>query len=898
VRTGLVGRRRDVDQVVVWLLDPSPGARAVEVVGEPGIGKTALIDATLAGLGAAALARIAATAVEQPLTWTGLGQLVDTWPAADLVGLAPAQRRAIDAAVGLDDEPVEPGLVAAAVAALFQAAAERGPAVVAVDDAHWIDDATAGVITYALRANRSRLLRLLIARRSVPAPIEPTRVLDATAVHSVDLRGLSTAGVHELLAGCGVHLARPQLVHVHETTGGNPLHVLEVARRLLGGDSIDDAVRQSSLESIIGQRVRAVPPPVVTVLGAAALTATPTLDVLAASLDGADVATAVAEAEAAGLVTVVDSTVRFSHPTVAAAADAALGSVARRTIHARLADAVDSDERAVHLDASVDGTDAHVADELERAAHDAAARGATELAAKRMQRAIARTPDGAVEQRWDRRIAAADLLLDAGSAREAFAVLDGDAELPDDVDLAARVIRTRAACRFHSNDEVAATRDLALVVEMFPAGHPARVDALLAWARMAIFFDVGASVEIAAQAAEEARATGDERLGETTRACMISSRFAFGEPVEIPAAVGRYDRRMNAGELLEEVQLWNDDVEHCEPRLADRLADADARGDMLSVANLSQMVGDARLRSADLAGATRLFERMLELALTMDDQAWTSTAHATLGYLDALCGRPDAARPHLAALDELVPSLAPNDVVGVAALAGKAQLLLDDADASIVHFRQAREATLATGGRDCNASAFRAEMVEALLAVGSFDEAREVADELMRFATHARRTRGIGDAHRAAALVAAADGDLDAARTSIEAATVEHDRLPGPLEGAWSRLCAGVIERRARRRVHARAYLEQARDVTRSVGAEALARRAEAELVRTGGRASGVDELTPAEELVAQLVAQGRTNAEVAAQLHMSAKTVEANLTRIYRKLGVRSRTELAARTT
>ena len=281
----------------------------------------------------------------------------------------------------------------------------------------------------------------------------------------------------------------------------------------------------------------------------------------------------------------------------------------------------------------------------------------------------------------------------------------------------------------------------------------------------------------------------------------------------------------------------------------------------------------------------------------MDDRAWIANCHAWMSLANAYLSDVAAARRHLEAAARSTDDLSLTDQVAVRSSIGIAALLGDDPSTAVASFRRAREVTLQLRLHDCNALPFRVQMVEALLAVDHLDEAREVSAELMRFATAAGRRRGISDAHRATALVAAAEGDLDRARSCIEAAIAEHDGLPGPLEGAWSRLVAGVIERRARKRAVARAYFEQARDACRAAGIEALARRADVELARTGGRAStDTGALTPAEAQVARLVVSGHTNVEVAALLHMSTKTVEANLTRIYRKLGVRSRTELAAR--
>jgi DNA-binding CsgD family transcriptional regulator len=899
VQRRLVGRQSDLDLLLAGLADPAAEARAIEIVGDAGIGKSALIDAALSACTAIVTVRTAATAVEQPLTWAGLAQLVANWPDPDLAALPTGLRRALDGALGRDDAP-EPGLVGSAVAALVANAAARGPTVIVVDDAHWIDHASAGVLAFAVRANRRLPVRLLSARRPLAAPLQPERLVEPTAFTAVNLTGLTAAGVHDVLASEGIELTRPQLVHVRDATGGNPLHVLEFARMLGSGAAVDDAVRQTSLESILGTRVRSLSSAAQHVIGTAALVGQPTLALLSACFDGdhIDVGAALAEAEQAGLVTIAGSVLRFSHPTVGAAADAALGTITRRRLHARLADLADPDERALHLDASSDGPDPAVADALDASGRHAWDLGATEVAARRMIRSIERTPHEAVEVRWRRRDAAANMLLDIGAAADGLDVLDpaNEPTAPADPELAALVLRSRACCRFASNDDGGAIADFSAAGACLPAGHHQRVDALLMGARALLFVDIPASLRLATQVADEARLTGDQQLIDLAEASESAARFLVGEPVTLPEPAAAESRHLRGAEIVHELMVWSDELDAAEPHIAAQSADGERRGQLPTEATSLQHLANIRLRRGDLRAAHRMFQRNLDLAGTLDDRLYELSARAGLALTNALTGRFDAAAADLAVLQDAVDSLATADQLTMNATAGTASLLCGAPDRAVGHFRSARAASLQLGLRDCTMSPFRAEMVEALLALGEIDEAREVADELVAFAGRAQRRRGIADAHRATALVAAADGDLARARECIDQAIREHDLLPGPLEGAWSRLIAGVIERRLRQRASARAHLEQARDTFRRIGAEALAERAETELARTGGRQSPLGDLTPAEQQVARLVTLGHTNAEVAALLHMSAKTVEANLTRVYRKLGVRSRTELAAR--
>jgi len=150
---------------------------------------------------------------------------------------------------------------------------------------------------------------------------------------------------------------------------------------------------------------------------------------------------------------------------------------------------------------------------------------------------------------------------------------------------------------------------------------------------------------------------------------------------------------------------------------------------------------------------------------------------------------------------------------------------------------------------------------------------------------------GVFGTHR---LLDAADGDLAAAGLALERALAEHQRLPMPFELARTLLVQGTVHRRGKRKRAAREALQRALEIFEELGAPLWAGKARAELRRIGLRPPAPSGLTPSEERVAELVAAGHTNREVAGALFISVKTVDSNLSRIYRKLGVRSRTELA----
>jgi DNA-binding CsgD family transcriptional regulator len=188
------------------------------------------------------------------------------------------------------------------------------------------------------------------------------------------------------------------------------------------------------------------------------------------------------------------------------------------------------------------------------------------------------------------------------------------------------------------------------------------------------------------------------------------------------------------------------------------------------------------------------------------------------------------------------------------------------------------------------------DAIEALVALGRLEEAGALLDRLEGQGRTLDRPWALATAGRCRGLLTAAQGDLAAARSALEQALVEHRRVPQPFELARTLLVKGEVERRAKQKRAARSALEQALDLFLALGAPLWAQRAQHDLDRVGGAIVPSSELTPTEQRIAQLVGEGKKNREVADALFISVKTVEANLSRIFHKLGVRSRTELTRR--
>jgi len=234
-----------------------------------------------------------------------------------------------------------------------------------------------------------------------------------------------------------------------------------------------------------------------------------------------------------------------------------------------------------------------------------------------------------------------------------------------------------------------------------------------------------------------------------------------------------------------------------------------------------------------------------------------------------------------------------NEIKARAAL-GFLELSLGDFAAAHGWLAPAVQMTEEMNLREPGVFPFVPDEVEALVALGELESAERLTDRLDEQGRTLDRPLALATAARCRGLVAAARGDLEGAEVHLQRSLHEHARTQQPLEVGRTLLVAGAVRRRMRQKKGARDLLQRALTTFDDLGAPLWADRARRELLRIGGRAPTATGLTPTESQIAHLVAGGRTNREVAEELFVSVHTVEANLTRIYRKLGVRSRTELA----
>jgi DNA-binding CsgD family transcriptional regulator/Tfp pilus assembly protein PilF len=305
---------------------------------------------------------------------------------------------------------------------------------------------------------------------------------------------------------------------------------------------------------------------------------------------------------------------------------------------------------------------------------------------------------------------------------------------------------------------------------------------------------------------------------------------------------------------------------------------------------------DVELRAGNWEEAARLARRSMSVALTAGVIQEQSIGLMIHGLVQAHLGDLDEARSVAERAKTLAEEVADLGYAARAmAVLGFVELSRGDSAAALEHLTPAAAYVRASGIGELSVHQAVHNEIDALVARGLLAEAEAVIAFVEAKGAPTDRAWHAAVAARGRALVAAARGEFDEARQHIDRALTAHERLPQPFELGRTKLAQGTIERRGKRRAEARAALTEALEIFDQLGAPLWAEKATAELARIPGRPPGSGELTETERRVAELVASGLSNKEVAATLYITVRTVEGNLTRVYAKLGVRSRTELAA---
>jgi DNA-binding CsgD family transcriptional regulator len=912
----LVGREEELARLFSFLEGELPSAIVLE--GEAGIGKTTIWREGIHAAEQRGLRVLSTSGApgETQMAFAGLADLLEPVVEEVLPVLPAPQREALEATLLLGDSPVPHGgrpTSAALLTALRALAGERR-ILVAVDDVHWLDAASLSALSFVIRRLREEPIALVLALRTgegAALPFDFARTSFERRVQRLPIGPLSFGALRHLLqTRTDTRLSRPLLLRIHETSAGNPFFALELVRAIarLGAapQPGEPLPVPEDLGRLLAESIGHLPPKTREATLACALLARATLDSVSLAID-ASAEKVLAPAFEEGILELVEGTVRFSHPLLRSAVNAEASSAARLALHRRLAEIVtDVEERAVHLALSTLEPDPEIARELEQAGRRARARGAQTVGAGLLEHSIRLTPEGLVDERAQRRIDATDGYLEAGDYRRArellHQVLDeiphgplradallrlGDYEIVDTIEasyaICSEALREAAGDKRREVEILLTLANLhhALTERQAAVDHAVR--------GLAIAEEIGDSILLTGALTglgiyETFLGQGDP-VAHYSRAIELETKADPGEPARWWTHGGAY---FAPGTMLADWRAKNGELDEARKLLEEQYRRALEAGQGESRMSLCPHLADLESAAGRLDAAERWAKEGLALVEETEGGLNRAPMLCSLAVVEAYRGDLERAR------ETAEEALSISEPAGDELQKRKATDVLCFVELSAGRYEAALAWRAGADERSIGRLPFMADGVEALIALGRVDEAREAIEVLADVAAvPGRRIAGLL-LLRSRGMLAAATGDLDRALAVLEEAVSFSAELPLPLERGRTLLAFGQARRRAKQKRLAREALEQARVVCAEIGAEGWAARANEELARIGGKTRERWELTPTEKRVADLVAQGLANKEVAATLVVSVRAVEGNLTRIYGKLGVRSRTELA----
>ncbi|MEY2453565.1 MAG: hypothetical protein QOD92_3139 [Acidimicrobiaceae bacterium] len=905
----LVGRENELAQLDAWLDGVVAGrSRPLLLEGEPGIGKTTLLNAARAHARARGMATVAVTAIPSAvnLALSGLGAVVGPLGAkpadVDPNAIAPLQLALSDPSANVNPLALCGGLVA-----LLASAAEHQPIVIIIDDGQWLDVSSVDVIVAAFRGLVLDQVGLLVAARSD----EPHSFPD---LQRLPVLGLSEAAASELFVELKVDPT--VLTFCWEASAGNPLALDVLLRRLddherRGTRPLPDPLPVAdAITNAFRRRLDALPDATrIALIVLAADTASSATSVEAAIVRMGGALLDFEPAEDAGVVVRRSGRRTFAHPLLRATA-LALGPASRlRAAHTALAaahaDVGEFEQRAWQLAAAAIGPDDAAADALAEVAAAAQRRGAIAVAAEGYLTA-ARLSSGQSD-RVARLLLAGDTLWVVGRVTEAMTVLHEAIEAA-----ATDHERAEAAVLLHKMELWARgprfARDRLLVAaEPLELTDPNQASKLLshAAATAIVSCDVVGTLAIGRRAFE--LATPDDPTA------VIQATVALGFVESHAADPGAAARLAPIVELAEMI------VDTDDPEVAvllgivgmflteaERLEEAQRfllavvrrsrrEGSAASEAMVAAILAEKHWRTGDWLEAWHLMANDVVAGATMRvNEAWTA---ALLAHLDAGFGRAESCRQRCA---EATRGGTATGAAVVLVWAGHAMGLLEVGlgrwSEAARHLDKVASLTESLGRHIPGAVWWQGDHIEALVRAGRLDDATKALDRL-------DAERAIGDQHWPACVAARArglmSGDVDVAVKEFTVSIEEAELIPAPFEVARSHLNRGECLLENGSTLEAMDDLKLAVEIFDRLGAAAFAERTRVllgEPVAARSTAVLTDLLTPAELRVALAVAGGATNREVATDLFVSIKTVDYHLQNVYRKLSLRSRTELAVR--
>ncbi|MDQ6876777.1 MAG: AAA family ATPase [Candidatus Dormibacteraeota bacterium] len=923
--SNVMGRDAELVAVRRFLDAAAAGPCGLLLEGETGMGKTTLWRASVQAAAERGIAVLSAgpTESDRDLPFAVLGDLFRNIPEATWALVPLPQRRALQIALLQADPqgaPIEPHAIALGVLSMLQALSRRQPQLIAVDDLHWVDTPSIRALQFAFRRMVAEPTSVLFTSRPAAAESErrTSELLDPARIETLWLGPLTVEVLDEILSSqLTAAFSQPTLRQLQAATGGNPLFALEIGRSLLMKGSVrrmDEPLPiPDDLNDLVRGRLRNVPSATLDILLVAAALSQPT-EALLGAVTGSPgtVGSVLQPAVDARLIRFEGPRIRFAYPLIGSVIYASATPGQRQRLHQRIAAVVnDADECAHHLALGTEGTDGRVAGLLEQAGRRANVRGAPEVAATLLEKAAWATPPEEAEHRAHRFVSAVDYHLRAGETARARTLLEERLEsMPVGVGRA-RVLQRLAKVRF-AEEGVAPTEELLTAALLEGTGDPLLHAALERDLAMTLI-QSGRLQEAATHSASSRRLAeqlhnewllSSARAHEAATSYFLTGQLSSGTMERLIALAERAPRDWEEAPpaFLEPAFIratllkWSDDFAAARLQLVHLLEWMARRQDDSTLTPLFFHLGELEAWAGNFDVATDYARRARTV---VRHSALHARLHMVL-TLEALIhshiGDVEAAR--VTAQKALAQAEQTGDVqfqMRNLRTLGFIELSLDNLPDAGEWFRRLSRLFDGGGYGAPGVIRFHADSVEVMLGLGDVNSAHLLSTWLEERAQDLQQPWARVMAARSRGLMQLAAGEVNGGLASLANAVQLHDSVPQPFERARTLLLEGTALRRAKQKRAARESLYSAQQLFQDLGVTLWERRAQAEITRLGRRRLDPGLLTPTETRVADLVAAGQTNREVATRLFLSVKTVEASLSRIYQKVGVRSRAELAA---
>jgi len=912
---GLANRPAETEAVADFLSAASQEPAAMVVEGEPGIGKTTLwLDAVKQARqrGFRVLSARAAV-VESDFAYSALADLLRGVDPALVDQLPEPQRVAVDLILFRttgDSAATDQRAVSAAFLSIVETLAEVSPVLIAIDDLQWLDNSSVHVLTFAARRLGSGVGVLCTRRTDTETDEATTSWLQLPRPDSVRSIRLSPLGFGALHAVVNERLnksfPRPAMTRIYDVSGGNPFYAIEIARGLDTRSPVGELSIPRTLSEAVQARLGSLESNVQhALLAIACLTSATTNDVVRATgMDSDQLVELLEKVAAKGIIEIDGDRLQFTHPLLARGVYDSANPAQRRMMHRRLGQVVDQPElRARHLALGATRGDLTILRALDTAAESAHTRGAPEAAAELLELAMRLGGDTP-----ERRIEAAAKHFDAGDPGRARTLLEETTAQMQTGPARAAALHLLALVRLYDDNWVEAAELLKRGLEEVAGNAALRVQMLVALsfalvntgdmptALSTIEDGVTAAVELGAppltSLALGMRVVLNVMRGNGFDESSMHQARRHEEPLaKVPLAFRpSVQSAMLAG--------WMGDLDGAHEQMLSIRRECIERGEEGELIFIGFHMVTQAIWRGDFTEAALVADDTMERAVQLGGDFPAFIGRTVRATVAAFNGEEDAARRDIAeALAAGERSNAYTLMQWTVDVLGFLEVSLGNYEAALTTLQpRLNLLAAAPSSTEIISAWFVPDAVEALIQAGRLTDAETVASTLQQNGERLDRAWMSAIAARCRGMVLAAQGELDGATRAAEGAMVEHDRLSMPFERARTELLLGQLQRRNRRRDAAATTLRTALETFERLNSPLWAARTRESLARADIHPARASVLTASERRVAELAASGMTNRDVAAALFISVKTVEVNLTRIYRKLDIRSRAELGRR--